>query len=62
MRGGPGRLADQRPTDFGAMQLTIDKSYNYIADIRVKDDPSRAHKVRFELVEGTDSVDTAGFC
>ena len=41
---------------------TIDERYDYIAVIRVKDDPSRAHKVRFELVEGTDSVDTARFC
>ena len=62
MREGPGRLAGQMSTDFGAIQLTIDEMYNSIADIRMKDDPSRAHKIRFELVEGTDSVDTARFC
>ena len=56
MREGPGCLVDQRSTDFGAIQLTIDERYDYIAVIRVKDDPSRAHKVRFELVEGMDSV------
>ena len=61
-REGPWRLAGQRSTNFGALQLTIDERYDYIADIWVKDDPLRAHKVRFELVEGTDSLDTARFC
>ena len=45
MREGPGRLTGQRSTDFGAIQLTIDDKYNYIAVIRVKDDPLRAHEV-----------------
>ena len=40
----------------------MDERYDYITDIRVKDDPLRAHKVWFELVEGTDSLDTARFC
>ena len=56
MREGPGRLAGQRSTDFGAIQLAIDERYNYIT---VKGDPSRA---RFELVEDADSIDTARFC
>ena len=62
MREGPGRLAGQRSTDFAAIQLTINDRYNHIAVIRVKGDPLRAQKVRFELVEGTDSVDMARFC
>ena len=61
MKEDPGRLTDHRSTDFGAIQLTIDERYNYIAGEQVKDDPSRDHKVRFELVEGTDSIDTAWF-
>ena len=61
-REGPGHLAGQKSTDFGAIQLTINERHNYIAVIRVKGDPLRAQKVRFELVEGTDSVDTARFC
>ena len=48
--------------DFGAIQLTIDESYDYIAVIRVNGDPLRAQKVQFELAEGMASVDTAQFC
>ena len=58
----PGRLAGQRSTDYAAIQLAINDRYDYIAVIRVKGDPLRAQKVRFELVEGTDSVDMARFC
>ena len=62
MREGPGRLVGQRSTDFEVIQLTIDVRYEYIAVIRVKGDPLRAQKVLFELVEGSDSIDTAWFC
>ena len=62
MREGVGRLAGQRSTDFAVIQLTFNDRYDYIADIRVKGDPLRAQKVRFELVEDTDSVDMARFC
>ena len=48
--------------DFGAIQLTIDERYDYITVIQVKDNPLRAHKIQFELVEGTDSADAARFC
>ena len=65
MREGPGHLVDQRSTEFGAIQLTIDDRYDYmsvyIAVIRVKGNPLRAQKSRFELVEGMDSKDTAQF-
>ena len=33
MREGPGRLAGQRSTEFGAIQLTIDERHDYIAVI-----------------------------
>ena len=49
VREGPGRLAGQRSMDFGAIQLTINERYDYIAVIRVKGDPLSAQKVQLEF-------------